>query len=1269
MSEYCKYYKENEEVSYDGGMTWEATQNYRKGALYESYSYDCGYVISRWVDVPDGYECSGTTKMTQQKKQVSHDGGATWEDSSPLETRAALPVLEYYSADCGYIPLYQWAAIRGDFECSGTTKMTKEKLQVSYDNGTTWQDVTPLETRAALPVLEYFSADCGAPSTPGDYLTYIALEDTYICSSERGLFYSLDGGNTWYDVNDYPQLINTYSGEKSYYLSTLIPSGSRVLLKANHNHDNSAGCPRININSTGRFSVSGNPLSVIYSDNFPNKVDKEIYQYAFQTMFADNLHLVSAENLIIPRKLSYGCCFGMFQNCVSLVAAPELPSKTLTPWCYCVMFRGCRSLTTAPELPAMVMTDFCYDGMFAFCTSLVAAPELLARTLAQYCYCDMFYGCTSLTTAPELPVTTLAFSCYQGMFSDCTSLTVAPELPATTLAERCYYVMFKGCTSLIDPPELLATTLANNCYQQMFEGCSFTNLCDYELNAMTLANGCYQGMFQYCTSLTVAPRNLPAVHLADGCYESMFKYCTSLIRAPRKIDVYSLGPESCNNMFYNCCSLVEPCNLYVTHQGGISNFSYMNNMYANCSQLDHFEFVFHLKGGMMFYINENWLSNTKKPFYLLTDRCTWGYTESGNSSACTSVSSHYEYNSLTKYWTEVGWSTNSPATAFEDEIITLTTPIENITSIKIAPYEIVDNRYIIMKSMDNSIEIMVNGNKFEVVSGESFYMNEILGDEGCDWVTPAYYSWGVGYERWDMPKPLIEIFVNIDLYKHFGKKFYIETINNDVYRTVTGTPKFSIEENIPSILSYMVDIVSDLESECGVPIYKWNTNGVIIEDNKRYEQEIYQKTYNNGSTWINVSPTEERKSNIILERQFRWINLDPSTDYYCNGTTKMYKQQKQMSYDGINWKDVVPAEYRSGDVAQTESTDCGYMPPLPEGTKWIATYTNEVTSSAECDSTSAITQGEVTKKENLLTFSIGLCVTDLGDFAFANSSLTNITIPNSVTSIGWGTFRGCSGLTSITIPNSVTSIGDFAFEDCSGLTSIEIPSGVTSIGWGTFTDCFGLTSCTIPNAVTSIDVEAFSGCTSLSTINIPNSVTTIGQSAFSGAGLRSITIPNSVTSIDNGVFSNCTSLTSINIPNSVTSIDFYAFKGCASLTSVTIPNAVTSIGMQAFYHCWSLSSVTIGSGVTSIGENTFDSCRSLTSVIIPSGVTSIGAQAFITCDGLTSITVNAPTPPSLGNRAFFGTNNCPILVPAASLEAYKSATNWSTYASRIQAIP
>ena len=273
---------------------------------------------------------------------------------------------------------------------------------------------------------------------------------------------------------------------------------------------------------------------------------------------------------------------------------------------------------------------------------------------------------------------------------------------------------------------------------------------------------------------------------------------------------------------------------------------------------------------------------------------------------------------------------------------------------------------------------------------------------------------------------------------------------------------------------------------------------------------------------------------------------------------------------------------------------------------------------------------------------------------YVNDALvTDLTIPNGVTSIGQYAFSDCTGLTSVTIPNSVTSIGSYAFKGCTGLTSVTIPNSVASIGSDAFYGCTGLAGVTIPDSVTSIEDGVFYGCTGLASVTIPDSVTSIGRYAFHGCtglteilynakaaadldyysnafssagtssdGLRVI-IGDGVKKIPDYLFSNCTGLISVTIPDSVTSIGDWAFYGCEGLTSVTIPNGVTSIGSYAFKGCTGLTSVTIPDSVTSIGENAFSGCTGLTSVTIGNGVTSIGSYAFSDCSNLTSVYFNA----------------------------------------------
>ena len=286
------------------------------------------------------------------------------------------------------------------------------------------------------------------------------------------------------------------------------------------------------------------------------------------------------------------------------------------------------------------------------------------------------------------------------------------------------------------------------------------------------------------------------------------------------------------------------------------------------------------------------------------------------------------------------------------------------------------------------------------------------------------------------------------------------------------------------------------------------------------------------------------------------------------------------------------------------------------------------------------------------------------------SSLTSVTLPNSIIHIGNWAFYSCSSLTSINIPNSVTSIGDHAFDACKSLTSVTIPNSVELIGWEAFLDCKSLKSVKIPDGVTHIMGKAFKNCSSLTSITIPSSVTSIGGDAFYGTALYNdpanwengaLYIDNCLIKVDNAYDGNftirantrliadwafsdcshlnidplfpypsmntnrkslaCTSVTSVTIPNSVKIIGEGAFRDCSSLTSVTIPNSVTSIGWNAFKGCSSLTSVTIPNSATSIGWNAFYGCSSLKSVTIPDGVTHIGERAFAGCDSLTSVRI------------------------------------------------
>ena len=329
----------------------------------------------------------------------------------------------------------------------------------------------------------------------------------------------------------------------------------------------------------------------------------------------------------------------------------------------------------------------------------------------------------------------------------------------------------------------------------------------------------------------------------------------------------------------------------------------------------------------------------------------------------------------------------------------------------------------------------------------------------------------------------------------------------------------------------------------------------------------------------------------------------------------------------------------------------------------------------ECSSLSSVTiPDSVTSIEDgafrasgLTSVTIPNSVTSIEDYAFYScDKMTQITIPDSVTSIGEHGLAVCKSLTSLTIPNSVTSIGEAAISGCTGLTSLVIPNSMTSIPEDFFSRCTSLTSVTIPDSITSIEKNAFNECSSLTSITIPDSVTSIEDGAFRASGLTSVTIPDSVTSIGSAAFRECSSLSSVTIPDSHTSIGDEVFYRCTSLTSFTIPDSVTSIGKRTFCSCENLTSITIPNSVISIGDSAFWGCG-LTSLTIPDNVTSIGTDVLYACKSLTMVIMEHKTPPTIGEYAL-GSNSSglKIYVPAASLEAYQQAENWSYYKDNLK---
>ena len=325
----------------------------------------------------------------------------------------------------------------------------------------------------------------------------------------------------------------------------------------------------------------------------------------------------------------------------------------------------------------------------------------------------------------------------------------------------------------------------------------------------------------------------------------------------------------------------------------------------------------------------------------------------------------------------------------------------------------------------------------------------------------------------------------------------------------------------------------------------------------------------------------------------------------------------------------------------------------------------------------------------------GMKIADFTGTTFINMNnyIREVVIPEGVTSIS----NGCGGnnLEKVHLPSTLRSVDgnsvDSNFTFRGKFTSFDFPANLSSFGnryilhsetkmeriavdadnatFDSREDC---------NAIIETATDTLiCGC---SATVIPSSVKTIGNAqlystpanCFLWADPQNITqinIPAGVVKLGMGSFAWMPNLTSITIPDTVTVVDEFAFCHCTALPSITLPATVTTLGRGAFSDCTALTSVNIPDGVPSIGYSTFSNCKLLTSLTIPNSVTSIGQNAFSGCSGLTSVTVRAATPPTLPSGGFNGTpSSLVIYVPAESVDAYKAASGWSTYANQIQEI-
>ena len=294
--------------------------------------------------------------------------------------------------------------------------------------------------------------------------------------------------------------------------------------------------------------------------------------------------------------------------------------------------------------------------------------------------------------------------------------------------------------------------------------------------------------------------------------------------------------------------------------------------------------------------------------------------------------------------------------------------------------------------------------------------------------------------------------------------------------------------------------------------------------------------------------------------------------------------------------------------------------------------------------------------------------------------MTDVTIPDGVTTIRNYTFCGCPGITSLTFPSSLREIGSSAFQGCTGICMLDLPEGVTQIGPSAFSGCSGITSLSLPNSLREIGIGAFRGCTGFSKLDLPEGLTSIGERAFYGcSSLREISMPSTIRSIGLDCFQkdfyssdpmtiekvnyasieslcaiqfgneysnplryaqtlliNGKEITDLVIPEGVTTIRKFTFNYCAGLKSLKLPESIKDVD-ESFTGCTGLERVEFASlkslcGILFRGDhanplrfahdhNLYIDGKEVTDLYIPEGVESVGACAF-QGSNITSVTLS-----------------------------------------------
>ncbi len=317
----------------------------------------------------------------------------------------------------------------------------------------------------------------------------------------------------------------------------------------------------------------------------------------------------------------------------------------------------------------------------------------------------------------------------------------------------------------------------------------------------------------------------------------------------------------------------------------------------------------------------------------------------------------------------------------------------------------------------------------------------------------------------------------------------------------------------------------------------------------------------------------------------------------------------------------------------------------------------------------------------------GYAVKKIGDYAFIESNVGSITLPNSITAIGNGAFSYTHNLQTMTIPSGVTDFGEgetFIYSE--SLQSVVVSEGVTTIPDDFVNQCRALTSVSIPEGVTSIGVTAFGGCTALTEVVIPSTVTNIDENAFVQTGLQRIEVKNPTPiEINADCFTPRYAYATLVVPFG-SMVDYQGAAVWSNFNQMddhSVFKANTAEGVEVTYKMLSETACQVGDGtnraistsysgavtipesvngitVIAIGDYAFRACR-LTEISLPATLNSIGNNSVASCSNLTKVIANMTDPFDIDDTSFSLSLQADLYVEYASLDAYKAHIQWKKF--------